>query len=296
MLMKDQSNGERTSRAARQEAWHPRSMSDGEAQHRLQRDPSSEPTLPDWLRFFSNVDEQGLLSRLDAFPGAILIGGCQRSGTTALAEVVAESDGMVRYWSTPGIAELTAARILAGIEPCEPEGRYCFQTTYLGQHIDYYSLSEAFQVIWMIRNPYSTVRSLVYNWPAAALSEVFSRAVVPTLPRRKWWERRWTAMTQLEKACLHYRSKLEQMLRLFELRTENKLLAVDYDDLVLHADQRLPVIYEFVGLPYRLDYARRLHPRSLQKQDDLTPVERRAIEGICGPIYRRARRLAVPPS
>src|SRR5690606_33157799 len=71
----------------------------------------------DWPRFHREVRvERGrLLCCLDRFPGAVLISGCQRSGTTMLSRIVRESAGMANYRRRDD-DELDAALILAGVE------------------------------------------------------------------------------------------------------------------------------------------------------------------------------------
>src|SRR5690606_4816997 len=71
----------------------------------------------DWPRFHREVRGEGrrLLCRLDRFPDAVLISGCQRSGTTMLSRIIRESAGMANYRRRDD-DELDAALILAGVE------------------------------------------------------------------------------------------------------------------------------------------------------------------------------------
>jgi len=39
-----------------------------------------------------------LLNKLDEFPNAVLVTGCQRSGTSMRARVITLSEGMTYYW------------------------------------------------------------------------------------------------------------------------------------------------------------------------------------------------------
>ena len=80
--------------------------------------------LNSWKEFEKYVREAGypLLKRLDDFPGAVLVGGCLRSGTTMLAEVITESAGMTNFWF--GVdPNMDAGLLLSGYLPHEPQGR-----------------------------------------------------------------------------------------------------------------------------------------------------------------------------
>ena len=91
------------------------------------------------------------------FGGAILVTGCQRSGTTILSRIITRSDGMVDYWFGRD-DELDAALILSGHVWHSPVGRYCFQTTYLNEcYEEYFQCDLNQKIIWMIRSPYSVI-------------------------------------------------------------------------------------------------------------------------------------------
>ena len=41
----------------------------------------------------------------------------------------------------------------------DPAGRFCFQTTYLNNHVFEYFEHDHYQLIWVLRNPFSVVVS-----------------------------------------------------------------------------------------------------------------------------------------
>ena len=85
-----------------------------------------------WKHFAKKVRSRGcnLLSNLSQYSDTIFVAGCQRSGTTAVANIITASDGMINYW-TGKDSELDAALLLSGHSSYKKNGRYCFQTTYL---------------------------------------------------------------------------------------------------------------------------------------------------------------------
>ena len=131
-----------------------------------------------WKAFDSRVRPLGcsLLNRLTRYRDAILVAGCQRSGTTMLSSIILKSHGIVDYTVENVDDELMGALILCGIvEHCQA-GRYCFQTTYLDEcYKEYFEEKYDFKLIWIIRNPYSVVYSMVYNWSRRALNDLFRR-------------------------------------------------------------------------------------------------------------------------
>ena len=119
-----------------------------------------------WEEFDRSVRSRGcsLLTRIHEFPHAVLVAGCQRSGTTMLARILTDSEEMVKYYFSSR-DELDAALILSGRVEHESRGRYCFQTAYIDDcYREYYERDGDFKIIWMIRNPLSVAHSMLYNW------------------------------------------------------------------------------------------------------------------------------------
>ncbi len=256
------------------------------------------PNMPihNWKQFARRVRSKGcgLLARLDDFPRSVLVTGCQRSGTTMLSRIITQSDGMVNYWFGTD-DELDAALILSGAAPHEPRGRYCFQTTYLNEcYREYFQHQNGHKVIWVLRNPYSVVYSLLHNWTRFALNELFQACGTPYLDERQrrlyGWFGTW-GVSRLHRAVSAYNGKVCQLFELYEGLGPDRVLVVDYDELVRSSETVLPAIYSFIELAYRTDYARAIHAKSLRKADRLSSRERRLIEAHCVPVYERARKL-----
>ncbi len=132
-------------------------------------------SISTWQQFraITGKSDYRLLERLDDFPNAILITGCQRSGTTMLSRIIRNSPEIVDH-TFGRDDELDAALILSGLVEHEPEGRYCFQTTYVDQNYwEYFNHNGSYKLIWVLRNAFSTVFSLVYNWPKWSLDRTF---------------------------------------------------------------------------------------------------------------------------
>src|SRR5690606_26676236 len=208
----------------------------------------------DWRRFHREVRvERGrLLCCLDRFPGAVLISGCQRSGTTMLSRIVRESAGMANYRRRDD-DELDAALILAGVESpseCPPDARFCFQTTYLNEsYREYFGEGYDYRLIWVLRNPYSVVHSMKYNWDRFAFEELFGGCGYPLLEDR---EKRLydaigrAAVGKTRRACLSYVGKQLQAEALAIGLGPDRMMIVDYDDLVRHKLRMLRRIYDFI--------------------------------------------------
>jgi hypothetical protein len=234
------------------------------------------------------------LKRLDEFTDAILVSGCQRSGTTMLSRIITQSKGMVNYWFGPD-DELDAALILSGYVDHEPQGRYCFQTTYLDEcYREYFEHSGDFQIVWVLRNPYSVVYSLLYNWPARALDGTFSKYGAELLTGiDKWGYRLFgiQSVSRPRRACLLYNAKVSQVFELKRKFGPEKLMLVDYDNLVTHKELILQKIYRFVDLDYEAEYADKIHAQSLDKRKRLQTNEIAMIEGLSVTLYQNALHL-----
>jgi hypothetical protein len=252
--------------------------------------------ITSWRQFTQIVRSQGkkLLKRLDEFPNAILIAGCQRSGTTMLARIITQSAGMTNYWFGED-DELDAALILSGYVEHTPQGRYCFQTTYVDEcYQEYFEHDGQFKIIWVIRNPYSVVTSLIYNWRPNALVGTFARCATNQLngiEKRLYsvWGPKW--INRARQASLLYRAKTSQMIELVDRLGHDKISVVDYDDLVLDRDTILRQIYKFVGLSYNPEYSQQIHNKSIDKKSRLSEGEKRVVKSLAVPIYQEAQLL-----
>ena len=257
---------------------------------------TNQKVIKTWPQFARYVRSQGchLLKRLDEFPGAVLITGCQRSGGTMLARIVTNSDGMESYsWGADD--ELDAGLVLSGYVNQSNEGRFCFQTTYLNECVhEYFEHGSQFKVIWMLRNPSSVVYSMVYNWSRFALNELFVACGEEwlTSPYKERYDKYGKfVIGRFRKACLAYCGKISQLFILIDKLGPENILVVDYDELVAKKDILLPEIYDFIELGYKPEYENAISTRSIKKSQKLSDKQRRMINVICQPSYEKARNL-----
>lgn len=251
-----------------------------------------------WRQFAKHVRSKGccLLSEMGKFPDAILVTGCQRSGTTLMARIIFNSDGIENIWKSSD-DELDAALILSGYEPHEPRGRYCFQSTYLNQcYTEYFSAIQDQKIIWVLRNPESVVNSLVYNWDRFARNELFEACGVSYMDgpdKQKYQKYGHLTISRLKKACYSYVGKTSQLFELMASFSGKNVFVVDYDDLVKNKEAVLPAIYEFINLEYRNSYGDFIRERSLKKADRLTKNQCEIINRICASTYKKAKNYIV---
>jgi len=246
-----------------------------------------------WKRFNKNIatGRRPLLQELRRFPDAVLVAGCQRSGTTAVTRVLTNSPGFTNFRITQD-NELDAALILSGeIQYAEP-GRHCFQTTYLNDsYREYLTSGSTFQLIWILRNPLSVVYSMLYHWRVFALEDLYRRCGAPVA--KPYFLRTAQGVTregpsQLEKACFSYVGKSIQVRDLASSLPKHRLMIIDYDELCLAPDMILPNVFQFVGVEFNLGYADSLNSSSLNKASHLTTAEESLVSDICVGAYDEA--------
>ena len=257
--------------------------------------PTRNGTVTTWQEF-RNITSGSckLLKELDNFSNSILVTGCQRSGTTMLSRIITESEGMVNYRFGHD-DELDAALILSGLVKHRPQGRYCFQTTYIDEcYAEYFEHSIPYKIIWVLRNPYSTVFSLAYNWPEWAFTPTFSRGPAPCLKGKDKWLFKLVgtrAFSRVKRACMIYNWKISQLFKLEAGFEPQKLMVVDYDALTSNKSKILPEIYAFAELDYKKEYEEKIHSNSVEKWQRLADTERDAVKHFCEPIYQKAKKL-----
>jgi hypothetical protein len=248
-----------------------------------------------WPEFAESVRSrrQDLLREVGRYPGAILISGCQRSGTTMLSRLLMQASGFVPYQITHD-NELDAALLLSGeyTRPM-PAGRYCFQTTYLNEcWREYARLGAQQRVVWVLRRPDSVVWSMVYHWKAFARNELYGACGRPVEERyaEAWqqataWQR-WR-YRHAWRACMAYIGKTRQ---LDDIRVVlgDRLKVVDYDALVSDPTSQLSALYEWLGVPFDALAVRTVQASSLDRAAALKPVERAWVEQLCQPVYQAA--------
>jgi hypothetical protein len=250
-----------------------------------------------WRRFHygPRQSEALLLKNLPQFTGAVLVAGCQRSGTTMLTRIIARARGFQQFALTHD-DELDAALILAGYVDIPAHRRYCFQTTYLNERYpEYATLGEHQRLIWVLRNPFSVVRSMVYNWRRFALDELYEDvgAIRATSPRLRRARFPWPfGPSRIEKACLAYSAKTSQIFAIQKLVQPDQLLILEYDALVRDPARCLRRVFEFIEEPYQDVYASVVHRDSIRKADRLSPRVTRVIEAYAMPTYKECVALA----
>jgi hypothetical protein len=250
-----------------------------------------------WKRFHRGPRRltQPLLSELGRYGNCVMVAGCQRSGTTMLTRAIAGSRGFQRFRLTHD-DELDAALILAGYVKVPDDRRYCFQTTYLNERYpEYAGMDSSQRLIWVLRNPYSVVHSMLGNWKRFALNELYECCGVSraTTKRARRTMLPWPlGPSRIEKACFSYSAKTAQVLEIRKLLRAEQLLIVDYDTLVRSAAQSLARIFAFVGEPLDPLYEAGVHSDSVQKASRMPESVKRMIEDTCLPTYRECLALA----
>jgi hypothetical protein len=245
-----------------------------------------------WKRFHHGPRQQpaALLHSLPRYANSVLVAGCQRSGTTIMTRIIARSRGFTRFAFTHD-DELDAALILCG-HVCVPENlRYCFQTTYLNERYAEYALMRPDQkLIWVLRNPYSVVYSMLYNWKRFALEELYESCVPPgyAAPRRRIWP---LGPSLAQKAALAYAYKTAQLEEIRRIVGPERLRVVEYDRLIEAPQEWLASIFDFIGEPYDPAYSRSLRADSMDKARRLPRRVRSLVEQFARPTYERCLTL-----
>ncbi len=249
-----------------------------------------------WKQFARTIRPRGcsLLSRLDEFPDAVLITGCQRSGTTMLSRVITLSEGMTNYWFGKD-EELDAALILSGEVKNNLQGRFCFQTTYLNEcYREYFEHDGGYKIVWVLRNPFSVVYSLLYNWRRWTLNELFRACGAALLDERltRRYERfGMLGIPKIIKACLSYNGKISQLFELKKTLEDGKIIVVEYDELVNDPQYQLKKLYRSIDLEFRDRYCQYIHKKSTDKKNQLTRKEQSFVSSLCLPFYDQAKSI-----
>ena len=249
-----------------------------------------------WRQFTEEVRSQGcqLLSRLDEFPNSILVTGCQRSGTHMLSGVISQSEGIANDWIQVDI-ELDSALVLSGYRELTPQGRYCFQTTYINECVhEYYEHTNGHQILWVLRNPVSVVYSMLYNWGSNNPNRVFQTCGLQVMSGRDKWMYKFFGLkgvSMLRRGCWGYIGKTSQVYELLANLGPEKVMVVDYDEVVTRKDVLLPQIYEYIGLTYKAEYAQFIYSKSIDKKRRLSNKEISTVMSLCDPFYQKTRQL-----
>jgi hypothetical protein len=247
-----------------------------------------------WAAFHAVVKQPGrpLLARLDDYADPILVAGCQRSGTTAVARLLKRAAGVVDH-AFGQDDELDGALLLAGHAARDTAGRHCFQTTYLNDRYPEYYEHDNYRLIWMVREPRSVVYSMLYNWKRGALDRLFAACGADVVARGgvpASFATAWLGPSRLAKACASYVGKTSQTHELLE-RLGKRIAIVDYDELVAHKHELLPELARFAGIEYDPRLADALHGRSVAKRTRLRERDAAYVDRTCAAVYERALAL-----
>ena len=250
-------------------------------------------TYRTWQRFHHGVRRAGipLLKRLPAYRRCVLVAGCQRSGTTMLTRFIADAPGFSRLALTLD-DELDAALALAGFVELPQQRRYCFQTTYLNECFhEYQTLASDQRLIWVVRNPYSVVYSMLHNWRRFALNELYDSCGFQEAGARRSGLLGLFGPSRLEKACLAYRGKVAQILSIRRLLRPAQLMVVDYDRIAAEPGKWLPEIFTFAEASYNAESALQVRQSSTGKAGGLSKRERGTIERLTWSTYQECLAL-----
>ena len=250
-------------------------------------------TVRSWAAFDRHVRyaDRKLLSRMPDFNDAVLVAGCQRSGTTAVTRILRDALG-ASYPTPTRDDELDAALILAGDEPFRTDDRCCFQTTYLNDHYAEYFDHDNYRLVWIIRQPDAVVRSMLHNWSRGALARLFRACGQKLLDERDAARyQRWgsLAVGRLKMACMSYAVKTAQIHELAERLGKERLFVCDYDDLIEYRDELLPRLFAFADIEFDPAYLQRFSKRRKKGRAEFSAADRQLIDQICGAEYERAR-------
>ena len=257
---------------------------------------NTSPSVRNWQQFdrsFRSSDAR-LLSELSQFPDAILVAGCQRSGTTVVTRILREAIDMPDLRFTKD-DELDAALILNGAIEFDTSARCCFQTTYVNDHAPEYFEHDNYKLIWIIRRPEAVVRSMLFHWRRGALNRLFracGRHALDEKGTRRFNRFGTHGFRRAEMACLSYNVKTAQVHEMAAQLGPERLYILDYDDLIDRSDILLPDIFSFASVPYDDQFLRRLRKRSQPNREQLNESTRKRIRESCEPEYRQAVNLA----
>lgn len=245
--------------------------------------------ISSWSDFYGAFADRRLLARLDDYPDALLIAGCDWSATTAITRLFKRLPCFAdSSWGHDD--ELDGALLLANGTDETTASRHCFQTTYLRERYREYFAHERFKLVWIVREPRSAVRSLLAQRER-------------TLPPRTALGLAGKSVSgqgasRLEKACAAYLASIRPTWELKE-RLGERVAIVDYDELAADRNRLLPALCRFAGVECDIRALRHLHGKSVRR-GALAPWEALIVDQLALPAYRRARlaatlRIAPPP-
>lgn len=234
-----------------------------------------------WADFYSAMADEPFLAKLDDYPEALLIAGCDWSATTAIARLFKRLPPFAdSSWGHDD--ELDGALLLAGRRERRAFGRNCFQTTYVRDHYREYFAHDDFRLVWIVREPRAAVRSLLASRGRA----LPARNALGLSGKSAGGQ----GASRLEKACAAYLASIRQTTELKE-RLGERVAIVDYDELAADRNRLLPALCRFATVGWDAHVLRHLHGKSVRK-GSLASFEAAIVDQLALPAYRRARASA----
>lgn len=231
-----------------------------------------------WFDFYAALRHEPLLAKLDDYPDALLVAGCDWAATTAVARLFKRLPCFAdSSWGHDD--ELDGALLLAGRRERLTTGRSCFQTTYLRERYREYFEHDGFKLVWVVREPRAAVSSLLANRERA----LPPRNALGLSGKSTGGQ----GASRLEKACAAYVASIRQTLELKE-RLGERIAVIDYDELSADRKRLLPALCRFASVNCDASLLRHLHGKSVRK-GGLANFEAAIVDQLALPAYRRAR-------
>ncbi len=262
-----------------------------------------EKNIKTWQQFSKHIRKKNfkLIGSLKGGQPLIFVTGCQRSGTTLLTDILFNSPEIADY-RTNIDSELTGALILSGFKKFDfKDKRGCFQTTYINEkYNEYYDFIGNFRMVYLLRNPYSVIFSMIYNWKPKfslrnfALNELFCSCgqIKLTSGERNLYHLLGSyGFSPLKKACYSYFGKLNQLFELKE-KLGRDIFVIDYDAMINHKYKYLPLIFDHLHISYDSSCLSMIHSKSISKADKLSLRQKKVIHNSCWDIYNKLRTIA----
>jgi hypothetical protein len=237
--------------------------------------------ITSWADFYATMQDEPFLARLDDYPDALLIAGCDWAATTAVTRLFKRLPCFTdSSWGHDD--ELDGALLLAGQRARAAGPRHCFQTTYVRDRYHEYFEHERFKLVWIVREPRAAVRSLLESRdralpPRTALG-LAGKSVLGQ------------GASRLEKACAAYLASIRQTLEIKD-RLGERVAVIDYDELAADRGRLLPALCRFAAVGCDAYVLRHLHGKSVRK-GVLASWETAIVDQLALPAYRRARSAA----
>jgi len=243
--------------------------------HEASLDRRDDDRVTSWQDFYAATVGQPLLARLDEYPDALLIDGCDWSATTAVTRLFKRLPCFAdSSWSHDD--ELDGALLLAGLRTGATDDRHCFQTSYLREDFREYFAHERYRLIWIVREPRAAVCSLLGAWEKALPRRAASGSIDKS-----------AVTSRLEKACSTYLASIGRTLEIKE-RLGDRVVIIDYDELARERIRLLPALCEFASVACDSHLLRHLHGKSVRK-GVLASWEATVTDQLTLAAYRRAR-------